>query len=194
MLETLAPDMPGLNRVLLSNIWLFKPLLEHELAKGGATNAMLRTTTALTVVHAGNKDNVLPGSIEASVNYRTLPGDTKESVLAHVLRTVDNDAIKIGLASGAEDPSPISPTTATAYKTLNKTVREVFPDALVAPGLMLGASDSRHFAGLSANIYKFTPMRASPPDLARFHGTDERLGQKHFAEMIRFYHQLLKNS
>jgi carboxypeptidase PM20D1 len=194
MLETLAPDMQLLNRVLLSNVWLFKPLLEHELAKAGATNAMLRTTTALTVVHAGNKDNVLPGSIEASVNFRTLPGDTKETVLAHVLRTVDNDAIKVSLAAGALDPSPISPTSANAYKTLNKTVREVFPDALVAPGLMLGASDSRHFSALSPNIYKFTPMRATGPDLARFHGTDERLGLKHFGEMIRFYHQLLKNS
>ncbi len=155
---------------------------------------MLRTTTALTVVHAGNKDNVLPGSIEASVNFRTLPGDTKEQVLAHVLRTIDNAAIKVSLAAGAEDPSPVSPTSAKAYKTLNKTVREVFPDALVAPGLMLGASDSRHFSGLSANVYKFTPMRATAPDLARFHGTDERLGQKHFGEMIRFYHQLLKSS
>ncbi len=115
-------------------------------------------------------------------------------MLAHVTRTVGNDAIKASLVPGAEDPSPISPTTSTAYKTLGKTVREVFPDALVAPGLMLGASDSRHFAGLSANVFKFTPMRATTPDLARFHGTDERLGQKHFGEMIRFYHQLLKNS
>ncbi len=194
MLETLAPDMQGVNHVLLSNIWLFKPLLEHELAKAGATNAMLRTTTALTLVHAGNKDNVLPGSIEASVNFRTLPGDTKEKVVAHVIRTVANDAIKVSLAAGAEDPSPVSPTGSAAYQTLNKTVREVFTDALVAPGLMLGASDSRHFAALSANIFKFTPMRATKPDLARFHGTDERLGQKNFGEMIRFYHQLLKNS
>jgi carboxypeptidase PM20D1 len=194
MLETLAPEMNGLNRVLLSNIWLFKPLLEHELAKGGATNAMLRTTTALTMIHAGNKDNVLPGSVEASVNFRLLPGDTRESLLAHVRHTIDDEAIKISLAPGSEDPSPVSPSTSAAYKTLNKTVREVFPDALVAPGLMLGASDSRHVAALSANVFKFTPMRATAPDLARFHGTDERLGLKNFNEMIRFYHQLLKNS
>ncbi len=194
MLETLAPDMTGLNRVLLSNIWLFKPLLEHELAKGGATNAMLRTTTALTVVHAGNKDNVLPGSVEASVNFRILPGDTKEAVLEHVRRTIGDDAIKVCLAPGAEDPSTVTPTGTSAYKTINKTVREVFADALVAPGLMLGASDSRFFTGLSANIFKFTPMRATKQDLPRFHGTDERLGQQNFSEMIRFYHQLLKNS
>lgn len=194
MLETLAPEMTGLNRVLLSNIWLFKPLLEHELAKGGATNAMLRTTTALTVVHAGNKDNVLPGSAEASVNFRILPGGTREAVLEHVRRTIGDDAIKVSLAPGAEDPSTVTPTGTAAYKSLNKTVREVFADALVAPGLMLGASDSRFFTGLSANIFKFTPMRATAQDLPRFHGTDERLGQKNFSEMIRFYHQLLKNS
>ena len=39
-------------------------------------NAMLRTTTAVTVISGGNKENVLPESAEALVNFRLLPGDT----------------------------------------------------------------------------------------------------------------------
>jgi len=81
MFETLAPEMSGANRVLLSNLWLFKPLVERELQKSPSTNAMLRTTTALTIFNAGNKDNVLPGRAEAIVNFRLLPGDSSEQVI-----------------------------------------------------------------------------------------------------------------
>jgi acetylornithine deacetylase/succinyl-diaminopimelate desuccinylase-like protein len=45
----------------------------------------------------------------------------------------------------------------------------------VAPGLMVAATDSRHFTALSDHIFRFSPVRAKPEDLARFHGTNERI-------------------
>ncbi len=194
MFETIAPEMSGLNRVLLSNLWLFKPLVQRELAKGASTNAMLRTTTALTTVHAGNKDNVLPGTIDATVNFRLLPGDTQATVLDHVKQTVANDAIKLSPGAGNSDPSRVSPISGRPYQILNRSIRETFPGTIVAPGLMLGATDSRHFEAISENIFKFSPVRATSEDLPRFHGTNERISIKNYAEMIRFYHQLLINS
>src|ERR1044071_1004020 len=64
MFETIAPEMGGFQRVALSNLWLFGPVVQKQLETKASTNAMLRTTTALTIVHAGNKDNVLPGRAE----------------------------------------------------------------------------------------------------------------------------------
>ncbi|MDO8701267.1 MAG: M20 family peptidase [Undibacterium sp.] len=194
MFDTIAPEMNGINRVLLSNLWLFKPLVQRELAKGASTNAMLRTTTALTVIHAGNKENILPGHIDATVNFRTLPGDTQTDVLAHLKKTLNNDAIALHPAEANSDASRVSSINSAAYLTLNKSIREVFANTIVAPGLMLGATDSRHFEALSENIFKFSPVRATADDLPRFHGTNERISIKNYAEMIRFYHQLLINS
>jgi carboxypeptidase PM20D1 len=194
MFETIAPEMDGFNRILLSNLWLFKSLVQNELSKATASNAMLRTTTALTTIHAGNKDNVLPGHIDATVNFRTLPGETQVSVLAHVRKTLANEEIKLTASEGNSESSKISPIDSVAYHTLNKSIREVFANTIVAPGLMLGATDSRHFDGLSENIFKFSPVRASADDLPRFHGTNERISIKNYVEMIRFYHQLLVNS
>lgn len=194
MFDTIAPEMNGINRVLLSNLWLFKPLVQRELAKGASTNAMLRTTTALTVIHAGNKENILPGHIDATVNFRTLPGDTQTDVLAHLKKTLNNDAIALHPAEANSDASRVSSINSMAYLTLNKSIREVFANTIVAPGLMLGATDSRHFEALSENIFKFSPVRATADDLPRFHGTNERISIKNYAEMIRFYHQLLINS
>ncbi|MFZ6689313.1 M20 family peptidase [Undibacterium sp. SXout11W] len=194
MFNTIAPEMHGINRVVLSNLWLFSPLLQHELEKSGSTNAMLRTTTALTMVHAGNKDNVLPGNIQATVNFRTLPGDTQASVMEHIKNTIDNTSIHLQNMVGNSEPSKVSPSTSNAYETINRTIRETFENTIVAPGLMLGATDSRYFEGLSENIFKFSPVRAGNDDLPRFHGTNERISIKNYAEMIRFYHQLILNS
>ncbi|MDL9997651.1 M20 family peptidase [Variovorax sp. J22P240] len=194
MFGTLAPEMSGINRVMLSNLWLTRPLVESQLQKSPSSNAMLRTTTALTIVRAGNKDNVLPGRIEAAVNFRILPGDTIDSVEAHLKRALGNDAIQVKRYPGNSEPSPVSPTNSTGYRSIEQAVRQVFPDALVAPGLMTAATDSRHFSIVSDAVYRFSPFRVKSEDLPRFHGTNERVSISNYAEMIQFYHQLLRNT
>jgi carboxypeptidase PM20D1 len=191
MLGTLAPEMSGLNRVLLSNLWLSRELVAHELQKTPSANAMLRTTTALTIIHAGDKDNVMPGSIEATVNFRLMPGDTESGVLARLRNVIANDAIKLTPAAGNTPPSRIADAGSAEYQTINRTVRELFPDTVVAPGLMIGATDARYFEALADNVYRFSPVHALPEDLARFHGANERISVKNFADLIRFYHRLL---
>lgn len=195
MFDTLAPEMGGFMRVALSNRWLFGPLVQKRLEQAAATNAMLRTTTALTVVHSGSKDNVLPGTAEANINFRLLPGDTINAVLnrtkALVGKDVPADRFELYALEGATNPSPIAPTDGPAYHVLNKTVREVFPDALVVPGLYIAGSDSAHFTELSDHIYKFSPWRLGAADTSRIHGIDERVAKSNYVEAIRFYHRLV---
>lgn len=194
MFETLAPEMGGFQRVALSNLWLFGPVVQAQLEKGASTNAMLRTTTALTVVKAGNAENVIPGLAEAVVNFRLLPGDTIASVTDHVKQKAGSDRFELMALPGAAEPSPVSPTQSASYQLINRTMRQLFPDVLVAPGLMVAATDSRHFTALSDHVYRFSPVRARPEDLSRFHGTNERIATANLAEVVRFYHQLLSNT
>jgi carboxypeptidase PM20D1 len=193
MFEALAPEMRGVNRVLFSNLWLFAPLVQRELAKGAGTDAMLRTTTALTIVNAGNQENVLPGRADATVNFRLQPGDTEASVIDHVRRALGNDAIAVKPETGNSDPAPVSSTQGAAYGMLARTVREIFPGSVVAPGLMIALTDSRHFIGIADNVFRFSPVRATNDDLPRFHGTNERISVENYAEMIRFYGRLMRN-
>jgi carboxypeptidase PM20D1 len=185
--------MTGLSRIALSNLWLFKPWIQKQLEAAASTNAMLRTTTALTVVHAGNKENVLPGNAQATVNFRILPGDTIDQVMAHVQEKVAGhaDHFEIKALPGAVNASKVASTDSAQYKTLNATIREIFPDVLVAPGLMIAATDSVHYSEISNHIFKFSPVRADTEDLKRFHGTNERLNVANYADAIRFYQRLL---
>ncbi len=195
LFETLAPEMGSFSRVALSNLWLFGPVVKKQLESVASTNAMLRTTTALTIVNAGNKENVLPGRAEATLNFRILPGDTKEQVMDHVRSTVaqatQSSAFELYALPGAVNSSKVAPTNSAQYAILNKTIREVFPDALVAPGLMVAATDSIHYGDISDHIFKFSPVRANAEDLKRFHGTNERLSVDNYADAIRFYHRLI---
>jgi len=194
MFDTLAPEMSGVSRVALSNLWLFKPLLLREFTKTGPTEATVRTTTALTIFNAGDKDNVLPGNAEATVNFRLIPGDTQASVTEHVRTTINNDRITIKPFPGNTDPPPVTGTSSPSYQMLNRTIREIFPDVIVSPGLMVAATDSRHYTDVTDKIFRFSPVRANGEDLKRFHGTNERLSIEGYADMIRFYRRLMENA
>jgi carboxypeptidase PM20D1 len=156
------------------------------------TNAVIRTTTAPTIFNGGVKDNVLPTSARAVVNFRILPGDTVESIVDHVERTIDDPKVTVRVLGEGSDPSPVSPTDTAAFTHVARTIRSVYPGTLVTPFLVLGATDARYYTGLTKNVYRFAPMHLGGDDLARMHGTNERLGIDDYAGMIRFYIELLR--
>jgi carboxypeptidase PM20D1 len=194
MFETLAPEMHGFSRIALSNLWLFSPLIQSQLEKSSTTNAMIRTTTAITMTQAGTKDNVLPSSAESTINFRLLPGDTREHVMQHVRARSKDARFELMALPGSSEASPVAPTASASWQHVAASVRTAFPDAVVAPGLVIGATDSRHFVNLSDHIYRFSPMRVRPDDLGRIHGNDERIGLENYRDMIRFFHTVLRCS
>ena len=113
---------------------------------------------------------------------------------AHIRKTVADDAITIKPYPGNAEPTPIASTATASYRALQVAVRQSFPDAIVVPGLYIAGSDSKHFVDLADSVYRFMPVRARPEDLSRFHGTNERISIANYVEMIRFYHQLLRNT
>jgi carboxypeptidase PM20D1 len=193
-LETAAPDMNLVNRVALSNLWLLEPLVRRQMEKTAQTAAAIRTTTAITIFNAGNKENVLPGRAEATVNFRLLPGETEDSVIARVKSIIADDRVKVTPKPGNTNPPPVTSTSGSNYQMVNRTIREIFPDVLVVPGLMVAATDSRNYLDVTDSIFRFSPVRATAEDLTRFHGTNERLSVENYADMIRFYRRLVQNT
>jgi carboxypeptidase PM20D1 len=192
MFDTLAPHMPLSLKAIISNRWLLDPLLVSELGKGGATNAMVRTTTAVTIAEGGTKDNVLPSTATATINFRLLPGTRIEEVITHVTEVIDDPDVEVTVKQGNE-ASKVSSKEAEGYQAIEKTIREIFPDVLIAPGLMLAGSDSKHYETIAENSYRFLPMRFGPDDIARVHGTNERILIDNYVEIIQFYRRLMEN-
>ena len=108
-------------------------------------------------------------------------------------RAVDDPHVELRPFGPVEEPSEISDPEAPAFRTLQRTIEQIFPEAVVAPYLTIGATDARHFQKLTPNIYRFIPCRLGPDDLARFHGVDERVAVDDYYTAIRFYRTLLLN-
>lgn len=194
MFETLSPEMPFGMKVVFSNLWIFEGLVKKKLTSAPRTNALVRTTSAPTIFQAGVKENVLATKARAVVNYRLLPGDTIDTVLLKVQKTIDDPRVKIAVLEGLKsNPSNIADTESKGFKAVEKAIRQVFPEALVAPGLVIALTDSRHYGTLTANILHFSPIRLQADDLKRFHGTDERIAPEDYKEVVKFYAQLIRN-
>lgn len=208
MFDRLAPEMPFTTRLIIANRWLFEPLLLKRLSKGLATNASIRTTITPTIVEGGIKANVIPQKVSTTLNVRLLPGDTLDEVLQHIASTTgavldSDDSNRLHcepvpcLVVGTTEKqvwraAAVSDVESRSYGALMKTVGQTFPDVAIAPGMVLGITDSRHYRTLSDKIFRFVPMRLSKSDLPRIHGTNERISVANYAEIVRFYGQLLR--
>ena len=128
-------------------------------------------------------------------DFRIMPGDSIENVFRHVRKTVKDGRVKLNTQEFFKsEPSPLSSTDSQSFNILERTIRQVVPEALVAPFLFSGTSDSRHYREITKNTYRFNPMRIGPEDTTRAHGTNERISVENFEEIVRFYIQLIRNS
>ncbi len=195
-LDHLGPELSFPFRAVLANRWLFAPLLELVLAQAPPTDAMLRTTTAATLVEGGVKENVLPIRARAVVNFRIHPSDSVEAVVEHVRRVVDDERIElqVGLRSQPREPSPVSPVDSEAFDDIARTAREIYPEAVAVPFLVLGGTDARHYVELTPRIYRFAPFEYGRDALERAHGTDERVSVENLVSGVRFYRRLVERS
>ena len=193
LLDVAGRHMPFARRVVFANLWLFERLVLQRLALAPATNAAIRTTTAVTVLRAGEKDNALPTEARALVNLRILPGESVAKVTECVRRTVSDPEVAVTPILAIE-PSALASTRSPGYRVLAETIGEVFPDATVAPGLMVAGTDSRHYLPVAELAYRFVPLRLTREDLSRIHGVNERISVASYTEVITFYVRLVTNA
>jgi carboxypeptidase PM20D1 len=157
---------------------------------------MVRTTFAITTLRGSPALNVIAQKATAGVNIRIMLGDTAESVVAHVRKAVADDHVQIEVVE-AYEPSPLSPystadRTDEAFDLLETTIREVFPDAVPAPYVMMAATDSRSFADICERVYRFAPFRMTKAQREAIHSYDEHLGVDAFLDGVRWYQRLIE--
>jgi carboxypeptidase PM20D1 len=129
------------------------------------------------------------------VNFRLLPGMSSDEAIRRVMAIVADPRVKIAATgTSRSEPSPVSGTDSDAFRKLHRAVKATFPDAIVAPSLVLGATDTRHFIPISDNLFRFLPARLAREDLKRYHGVNERIGVDNYREFVRFYMRYLRET
>lgn len=189
-LNYIGPEMPFIQKLIFANQWLFEGLIISIYEKSPTGNAVMRTTAVPTIIESGIKDNVVPTLATATVNFRLLPGDEIKEVIELVRQKIDDERVKISTANSfLAEASSVTSVNSLAFEKVNEAVLKTSPNTIVAPLLLIGGTDSRHFGEISTGIIKFSPMI----DPIGFHGIDERVSLESYQTALWFYEQLLKD-
>lgn len=190
MVATMAARMPRWLAAIVSTR-LAEPLIPRILARlGGTVAALARTTTAVTTLSGSPAANVLATEATAILNTRIAPGETVASTQAHLEKILRGTGVTVDVESGS-DPVPVSPINNASFERIKAALAQSYPDALPVPYVMVQSSDSRHFAKITRNIYRFMPFAISASQLSAIHGADESLDLATLRPGIEFYRHLI---
>jgi carboxypeptidase PM20D1 len=191
----IGPEMPFYVRAIFANKWIFRSLIINMFQGNRTGNTLVRTTTTPTIVQAGKKENVIQVKAEAVINFRIIPGETSSEVQNHIEKVVNDKRVKITpLSEEIDEPTHVSPINAAGFLHIFTALRQIYPDAIIAPTIMLEPSDSRYLTMITRNIYGFAPIVVNSEDITRIHGANERAAIEDFKRGIGFYYQLIKIS
>ncbi len=146
--------------------------------KARSLHSCCHTTFSPNVIHGGVKTNVIPDEVYVEVDIRTLPGETKADVQAHLRAALGDlyDALEVEPIQ--EDESSASPVNTPMWDTLANVIKQAHPESPLQPGLIVGGTDSRFFREKGAVAYGaglFSPKVTLETFAKRFHGHDERV-------------------
>lgn len=186
-------NVPFHYRLVFANLWLTRGIVDKMVSANGETNAIIRTTTAVTVINGGIKDNILPREAKAMVNFRLISGDTADGTVKAVRQIINDERVQVkAVENNGWDPSPVSTTGSPAYASLEKTINQFFDEAVIAPYLMLGASDARYYYNICDSVYRFMPVQLGSKALKLIHGIDEHINIADLEKMAQFYASLMQ--
>ncbi|HXJ00494.1 MAG TPA: M20/M25/M40 family metallo-hydrolase, partial [Micropepsaceae bacterium] len=192
-LAVLTPLVSFPDRFVLANLWLTKSLVLRQMESEPDSAAVLHTTISPTILSAGIKENVIPPTARGVINFRLHPRDTIASVMAHVKQAVADPKVDVTEREETlSEATKIAGTNSPAYSYIADAIRATY-GVPVAPDIMTGATDSRHYLPIADAVLRFRPYHEEIVDLARVHGTNERLAVSDLGPAVGFYMRLIQD-
>jgi len=157
---------------LLSNVVTGRLIPDKSVAR--SLYASLHNTVNVTVLRAGDKINVIPGSAMMKVDGRTLPGQTAEDLIAEIKRVIGKD-YEIEVIHSM--PPVLTDINDPVYTTITETIKRHDPQGVPIPYLVPGFTDTKYFSKTGAKCFGFSPVMfgAGEKFAELFHGHDERI-------------------
>ncbi len=194
-LNDVSPYVSWYHRLLFRNLFLTAALVRAVLARDPLTNALVRTTTAATMLSGSDHENILPDKARAILNVRLLPGSDVATTMARIENLAARSGAHAEFAHHGHvvEPAPESPVDHEGYRNIAAAIREVFPESAIVPFLLATGTDSRHYLGLTDAVYRFTPIIQTKKDLTGIHGVNERISVENIRRCCLFYETLIGN-
>ncbi|MGB6718697.1 MAG: M20/M25/M40 family metallo-hydrolase [Candidatus Acidiferrales bacterium] len=160
----------------------------REISKNVLLHAIMRNTFAPVFLKAGFRGNVIPGSAEATLNLRLIPGTDLQKFIAEIRGVIDDPRVDVSLPSGNNPDAArlnelvkeaenlkSSSTDTDLYRALEAGAHSVWPGRPVTPYLFQAGTDAIAWRSRGVPVYGIYPYPITPEDLTRMHGNDERV-------------------
>jgi len=157
---------------------------DKEISKDTLLHAIMRNTIAPVLMQAGFRGNVIPGSAECTINFRTIPGTTPEDLIAEMKKVIGDPNVDVAVAPANPAMARLSrsvrnvkpsPTDSPLYQALVKSANQVWPGVPVTQYLFQAGTDAFAWRSRGVPVYGVYPYPISNEDLSRMHGNDERV-------------------
>ena len=161
------------------------------LDKDANWHAMLRTTCVATMLAAGHATNALPQRATANINCRIFPGVSRDTILAQLVKVVDDPAVNVTVPEVRGPVANPAPLTPQVLQPIEEIAHDMWPGVPVVPTLEPGASDSQFLNPAGIPTYGVTGI-FSDPDEGHIHGLNERVRVNSVYEGRTFLYRLVK--
>lgn len=190
-LDNVGGEMGFASRMAIANQWLLKPLLLKSLSKSPSSNALTRTTTAITMAKGSDAPNVMASVAEVTVNFRILPGNTVQDVIDHVKRVCEGYEVDFEVISDRE-PSSLSPTNVRGFEIIQEKIGQLYPDAIVSAYVTIGGTDAYKYQVVSDHIYRLMPISLNLYEQRSIHNENEHITLDNYGKMIWYFKEIMR--
>jgi carboxypeptidase PM20D1 len=125
-------------------------------------------------VQGGIRSNVIPTEATASLNVRTLPGQSIDAVAQRLRKVIGDSLVDVAVTSRGEDAAA-SDFASPMFAAIAESARALDPSLAVVPYLSTGATDSARLRAWGMQAFGLLPFPMNQDDEDRMHGNDERI-------------------
>ena len=173
--KTSKPPMSTYYRDLVGDDPKKAKAADAVVSKDPLMHSLVRNTIAPTIINGGFRMNVIPGSAEATINLRMIPGSDPAQLIEALKKVVADTGIQFTLSTATYPRNAPSPTTTDLYRALEKSAKAVFPGVEVTPYLFQAGTDAGAWRSKGVPVYGIYPYPIDDDELSRMHGNDEKV-------------------
>ena len=154
-------------------------------------DALLRNGISATMLEGGVRTNVIPTSVSATLNVRTLPGESVDDVVSRLQAAIADEKVTVEVIDRGVD-APASDPDSPLFTAIAESARAQREDIVVVPYLSTGATDSARLRRIGIPCYGILPFPMVPEDEGRMHGHDERIPVESLHFGTRLIHDTIR--
>lgn len=154
-------------------------------------NRYVQTTIAPTVINGGAlESNILPGDMEAIINFRLCPSEDVDKFFPYYRKMLDEKVWMTPLYFS--NASKISRFDTHGYQKVKEALNFCYQDVVFIPSICTFTTDARYYEKISDTVLRVFPFLNDIEIYKGIHGIDEKIEKQAFIHGVKFFIKLIE--